>query len=426
MIGATPDGARRRRPVRRRRRRDHRHRHRRHPPRPRPELRRRAQSRNFTMDIPAIDGPCEVATCIDPADVDDGGHGTHVAGTVAAADNGIGILRRGPRRHARQRARRPGLRLLLPVRDGRGPRVRGRRRARRGQHELLHRPVALQLRLGRRLRVRPGHRRTSSRSRRWSRRPWTAAWSTPTTHGRHAGRGGRQRAHRPGPADPGRRHSSPDYPAGAEPPATVTSDCLDLPSEGPQVHRGGSVGPSATKADYSNYGLRRASTSRLRAAGSATSSAPRKFSDAGQPGAVVVPAADAPIEEGLADPTAFPVDDFSRPRAATAGAMTAASTPTCRAPRWRRRTSPAWPPWSSRRTAGQRPPRRLAGPRLGAVPHRARPPRHTPARLAASRTTPTRAGRPTGTRRAQGTTDDNGLYGEGIVNAAAAAGRPLT
>ena len=51
----------------------------------------RARSRNFTQDIPAIDGPCEVSTCIDPADTDDGGHGTHVAGTVAADDNKLGI-----------------------------------------------------------------------------------------------------------------------------------------------------------------------------------------------------------------------------------------------------------------------------------------------------------------------------------------------
>ena len=50
-----------------------------------------ALSRNFTIDRPDIDGPCETPTCIDPANVDDGGHGTHVAGTVAAARNGIGI-----------------------------------------------------------------------------------------------------------------------------------------------------------------------------------------------------------------------------------------------------------------------------------------------------------------------------------------------
>ncbi len=48
-------------------------------------------SRNFTTDMPDVDGPCEVESCVDPADVDNGGHGTHVAGTVAAAKNGIGV-----------------------------------------------------------------------------------------------------------------------------------------------------------------------------------------------------------------------------------------------------------------------------------------------------------------------------------------------
>ncbi len=51
----------------------------------------RKLSRNFTTDIPLVDGPCEVASCVDPADVDDNGHGTHVAGTVAAPINGIGM-----------------------------------------------------------------------------------------------------------------------------------------------------------------------------------------------------------------------------------------------------------------------------------------------------------------------------------------------
>jgi lantibiotic leader peptide-processing serine protease len=55
----------------------------------------KALSHNFVVDNPPgtgiDDGPCEVPSCVDPVDEDDDGHGTHVAGTVGAALNGIGV-----------------------------------------------------------------------------------------------------------------------------------------------------------------------------------------------------------------------------------------------------------------------------------------------------------------------------------------------
>jgi len=59
----------------------------------------RELSRNFTTDIPGLDNGCgpTPAPCVDPADQDGESHGTHVAGSVAAAINGIGIAGVAPR-----------------------------------------------------------------------------------------------------------------------------------------------------------------------------------------------------------------------------------------------------------------------------------------------------------------------------------------
>ncbi|SCE89715.1 Serine protease, subtilisin family [Micromonospora coriariae] len=50
-----------------------------------------ALSRNFAPDMTDVDGACEVPSCLDPVGTDDGGHGTHVAGTIGAAANGFGV-----------------------------------------------------------------------------------------------------------------------------------------------------------------------------------------------------------------------------------------------------------------------------------------------------------------------------------------------
>ena len=263
-------------------------------------------SRNFTKDIPSVDGPCEVATCIDPADVDDGGHGTHVAGIVAAARNGVGITGVAPDAE------------LVNVRAGQDS----------GYFFLYETVAALTY---------SGDAGLDVVNMSFYTDPWlfncdsaddyvsgavTPAQLAEQAFTRQTVTAALEYAHAKGVtlvAAAGNGHTdyslptrfdatSPDFGAPAAP-RTVTKDCLDLPSEGPHVIAVGSTGPSGTKSDFSNYGL-----------GSVDLAAPGGwFRDGvgtpsfGTPGNMILSSypLHVAIEEGLADANGEPTDDFS-------------------------------------------------------------------------------------------------------------------
>jgi subtilisin family serine protease len=210
------------------------------------------RSRNFTTDIPAIDGPCEDPSCVDPPNVDDGGHGTHVAGTIGAKKNGIGIAGVAPNVK------------IVNVRAGQDS----------GYFFLYETVAALTYAADAGLDVVNMSFYTD---------PWlfncdsaddyvaggvTADQLAEQALTKQLIVAALEYAHAHGVtlvAAAGNDHvnlalpertdfSSPDYPAGTNAGRIVTSDCLSLPSEGPHVIQVSSVGPSTTKADYSTYG----------------------------------------------------------------------------------------------------------------------------------------------------------------------------
>jgi subtilisin family serine protease len=206
-------------------------------------------SRTFTTDIPLIDGPCEEEpdqSCDDAVDADDNGHGSHVAGTVAAALNGLGIAGVAPNvTLVNLRAGQDsGYVFLQPVVDAlvyAGDTgidvVNMSFYIDPWQYNCTNNPADTP--------EEQQEQRTiieaTSRALKYARRHGVTLVGSAGND--HMNLDNRQ-------VD----DSSPDYPPGSERVRTIDNSCLDMPTEGPGVISVSAIGPSFTKADYSNYG----------------------------------------------------------------------------------------------------------------------------------------------------------------------------
>jgi lantibiotic leader peptide-processing serine protease len=218
-------------------------------------------SRNFTTDMVDIDGPCEYAGCVDPADVDNDGHGTHVAGTVASPVNGLGITGVAPEA------------TLVNIRAGQdsgyfflGPTVDALTYAGDAGIDVVNMsfyvdPWLYNCPSGDDYVDAPDGKPTADELAQQAmiRSAMLDAIAYATAHGvTMVASAGNEHTDLDAPTR--FDDTSPDYPTDADLnptqnyPRTVTDDCWDVPSEAPGVMSVSSVGPSGIKADYSSYG----------------------------------------------------------------------------------------------------------------------------------------------------------------------------
>jgi subtilisin family serine protease len=212
-----------------------------------------AASRNFTTDIPDVDGPCEYASCVDPANVDHNDHGTHVAGTVGAALNGLGIAGVAPKV------------TLVNLRAGQDsgyfflqPTVDALTYAGKNGIDVVNMSYF----------VDPWLYNCASNP---ADSPEAQAEQRTIIEATSRALRFAHRHHVTLVSSLGNEHTnldgprvdviSPDYPPGSEYERQIDTSCLVLPSMGPHVIAVGAVGPSTIKADYSNWGLEHISVS---------------------------------------------------------------------------------------------------------------------------------------------------------------------
>jgi subtilisin family serine protease len=208
-----------------------------------------ALSRNFTTDIPLIDGPCADETdhsCSDPANVDDNGHGTHVAGIVGAAVNGIGIAGVAPNVSlVNLRAGQDSgffflqstVDALTFAADNGIDVVNMSFYTDPWLYNCAHNPADT-----------PAEQQEQRTIIAATQRALDYANSHNVTLVAALGNEHTDLGH------PTIDATSPDFPPGTEHVRTVDNSCIDLPTEGHNVIGVSSLGPTTTKADYSNYG----------------------------------------------------------------------------------------------------------------------------------------------------------------------------
>jgi subtilisin family serine protease len=217
-------------------------------------------SRNFTTDLPTdpngapFDGPCEFAGCVDPPAYDDNGHGTHVAGIIAAAANGFGLS-----------GVAPGV-TIVSIRGG------------QDSGFLFLQPVLDALTYGADIGLdvinmsfyidpwlynctnNPADTPEQQLEQRTTIAAVNRALDYAHNHGvtlvGSLGNNHEDLGH------PRTDISSPDFPLNTAFPRPIdNATCIDLPVEGNHVIGVSALGPTTTKADYSNYGVEQISVS---------------------------------------------------------------------------------------------------------------------------------------------------------------------
>ena len=211
----------------------------------------RALSRNFTRDIESIDGPCADEpdqSCDDPADVDEDGHGTHVAGTIGSPINGLGMAGVAPNVSLvnLRAGQDSGYFFLAATVDA---------LTYAGDHgiDVVNMSFFIDPWLyncKKNAADSPAEQAEQRTIIRATQRALDYARARGVTlvaalGNEHQDMGAKLKLD----------ETSPDFPVGAQRSREVTNDCLDLPTEADGVIGVSSVGPSGKKADYSNHGL---------------------------------------------------------------------------------------------------------------------------------------------------------------------------